>query len=156
MAAKAAGIGNSIIKIIRPSYELRLYKLTRSANMVDCAVAKPVSPGVIDDRILEIGRVAGVGEIKEGVVVQKSGRSSGVTSGEITARGVTLKVDLSDEEAGWFSDQVVSDLVCKPGDSGSLILDQDNRAVGLLFAGSDTYCIFNRIQNVMDLLQIEF
>lgn len=149
-------IGNMMLKFLRPSYELRFYKYTRATNIVDCAVAQPVAPESIDGRIIELGEVSGVGEVREGMLVQKSGRTSGVTSGEVTATGVTLKVSLSDEEEAWFSDQVVADLKCEPGDSGSLIINKENKAVGLLFAGSDTHCIFNRIQNVMDALDIEF
>lgn len=147
---------NRVLRILRPSYEMRFYKAVSQFNVVDCAVARPVSPDIVSDEIIELGKVAGVGEIKQGMTVQKSGRSSGVTSGEISATGVTLKVELSGDESGWFSDQVVVDMLCKPGDSGSLVLDGENKVVGLLFAGSDTHCIINRIQNVMDLLQVQF
>jgi len=34
------------------------------------------------------------------------------------------------------------------GDRGSAVLDDNNNLVGLLFAGSDTSTIMNRIQNV--------
>jgi hypothetical protein len=156
VAMGVAAAGNRFLKLLRPSYELRFYKYSRFTNMVDCAVARPLNPGLIADEVIELGKVSGVGEIREGMVVQKSGRTSGVTSGEITARGVTLKVELSDEEAGWFSDQVVADLECAPGDSGSLILDKENKAVGLLFAGAENHCIFNRIHNVLNLLDVEF
>jgi hypothetical protein len=40
------------------------------------------------------------------------------------------------------------------GDSGSALLDTDNNLVGLLFAGSDTTTIFNRIQNVFSALGV--
>jgi len=155
VAASVASIGNRFIKLIRPGYEMRFYKYSRSTNIVDSAVAKPVNPSLIGEEIVELGAVSGVGEAREGMWVQKSGRTTGVTFGQITAMGVTLKVSISDEESGWFSDQVVSDVLCQPGDSGSLIIDKENKAVGLLFAGSDTHCIFNRIQNVLKLLDIE-
>jgi len=156
VAASVASLGNRFIKLIRPAYEMRFYKYSSSTNIVDCAVAKPVKNSLISEEIVELGAVSGVREAQEGMWVQKSGRTTGVTSGQITAMGVTLKVSLSDEESGWFSDQVVSDVICQPGDSGSLIIDKENKAVGLLFAGSDTHCIFNRIQNVLNLLEIEF
>ena len=34
------------------------------------------------------------------------------------------------------------------GDSGSAVLDNDNKIVGLLYAGSNNSMIMNRIQNV--------
>jgi hypothetical protein len=156
VAAGVAGVGNRFIKLIRPAYEMRFYKYSRSTNIVDCAVARPLNPDLIGEEIVELGAVSGMGEAREGMGVQKSGRTTGVTSGLVTAMGVTLKVGLSDEESGWFSDQVVADVKCQPGDSGSLIIDKENKAVGLLFAGSDSHCIFNRIQNVINLLEIKF
>lgn len=42
----------------------------------------------------------------------------------------------------------------KPGDSGSAILDDQNRLVGLLFAGSDDSTIFNKIYNVFSRLDL--
>ena len=155
VAGGMAAVVNRILKLIRPAYEMRFYKKLNQYNIVDCAVAKPVNPGIIGDGVIGLGKIAGVGELRDGITVQKSGRSSGITSGEVSATGVTVKVELSDEESGWFSDQVVADLVCKPGDSGSLVLDKENKAVGLLFAGSDSHCIVNRIQNVMKLLEVE-
>ncbi len=151
-----AAAANRLLKIVRPAYKLRFYKNLDLFNVVDCATARPVDPGVIVDDIIGIGRVSGTEEPRVGMSVRKSGRTSGLTSGDVTATGVTIKVDLSDEESALFSDQAVADMLSKPGDSGSLVLNTDNKAVGLLFAGSETYCIFNRIQNVMDLLEIEF
>jgi hypothetical protein len=37
-----------------------------------------------------------------------------------------------------------------PGDSGSSILDMQNRAVGLLFAGSETVTILTPLQHILD------
>lgn len=156
VAEGVAGAVNRLLKIVKPDYEMRFYKNLSFFNIADCAVATPVNPGVINDQIIEIGRVSDVGELQAGMKVQKSGRTSGITTGNVSATGVTIKVDIAEAESAWFSDQVVAELVCKPGDSGSLILDTENNAVGLLFAGSNTHCIINRIQNVMDLLDIEF
>jgi hypothetical protein len=54
-----------------------------------------------------------------------------------------------------FNDQVMAELKSLPGDSGSLIVDEDNRAVGLLFAGSNEYTVFNPIQTVCDHLGVD-
>ena len=40
----------------------------------------------------------------------------------------------------------------KAGDSGSLVLDEENRAVGLLFAGSEEFTVINPIKTVLDKL----
>ena len=43
-----------------------------------------------------------------------------------------------------------------PGDSGSLVLTEDNFAVGLLFAGSEQATMLNNIEYVLDRLNITF
>jgi hypothetical protein len=40
------------------------------------------------------------------------------------------------------------------GDSGSAVLADNNHLVGLLFAGSDTTTVINRIQNVFSALGV--
>ncbi|MEW6424454.1 MAG: hypothetical protein AB1523_06865 [Bacillota bacterium] len=156
VAMAAARLSNAVLHAIRPHYDFKLVKRTQEANLVDCAVARPDSPNLIDGDILEVGAVEGVAEVRPGDQVLKSGRTSAVTEGKVLALGVTVKVDITDGEVGWFSNQVVGDLVSRPGDSGSLILNNKKEAVGLLFAGSDRYTVFNRIQNVMEKLGLIF
>lgn len=155
VAAGVARVGSRMLSLFRPNYRMVLVKQNRAGNTVDAALARPDSPGLVDDKILEIGQVQGTAGVSIGDQVIKSGRSSGLTSGKVTATGVTLQVELSGKEKGWFSDQVVSDMVSKPGDSGSLVLNQKKQAVGLLFAGSEKYTIFNRIQNVLNRLGVD-
>lgn len=156
VAAGAQKAGNRLIKMIRPNYEVKLLKHTRASNIIDAAVAKPGRPDLITGEILELGAVEGVAEPQVGMTVQKSGRSSGLTEGKVTAMNTSLKVQLDEEEYGWFSDQVVADCVVNPGDSGSLVLNKENQAVGLVFAGSDQYSVFNRIDNVLKQLKVTF
>lgn len=40
------------------------------------------------------------------------------------------------------------------GDSGSAVLSEDKKIVGLLFAGSTTITVFNRIQNVFEAFEV--
>jgi hypothetical protein len=154
VAVGLARIGSRLLNLFRPNYRMVLVKQNRSDNLIDAALARPDSPDLIEDEILEIGRVEGASNSSVGDKVLKSGRSSGLTSGTVTAIGVTLQVELSGKEKGWFSDQVVTDMVSRPGDSGSLVVNQKKQAVGLLFAGSEKYTVFNRIQNVLDRLNI--
>ncbi|RKO67931.1 hypothetical protein [Desulfofundulus salinus] len=148
--------GNLLVHLVRPHYQLKMLKHYRGANIIDAAVARPDSPGLIDDEILEIGKVEGVAHVAPGQGVMKSGRTSGVSEGAVTAIGVTLEVEIGNDEKGWFTDQVVTDMTSRPGDSGSLVLDREKRAVGLLFAGSDKYTVFNRIEQVLSQLEVEF
>lgn len=155
VAAGVAGLGNALIRLVRPNYQMKLVKFYNTPNIIDAALARPDDPGLIEDDILEIGRIDGVKTVGMEDKVQKSGRSSGLSSGEVTALGVTLQVQLNDSEYGLFSDQVVCDMKSQGGDSGSLVLDKSRRAVGLLFAGSDSFTVFNNINNVLSALEVK-
>jgi hypothetical protein len=106
--------------------------------------------------ILGLGRVKGIREVESGMKLFKSGRSTSVNNAVVKAQAATLKINMGNNEEVVFTDQIVTGPMASPGDSGSLVMDEDNHAVGLLFAGSDSSTIVNRIQNVMDLLDVEF
>jgi len=125
-------------------------------NIIDAAVAKPDKQSLVDEEVLEIGRIEGVARVVPGESIKKSGRTSGLTEGKVQAIGVTIKVGITEEENGLFTDQVVSNILSQPGDSGSLIVNSEKKAVGLLFAGSDKYTVFNCIDNVMERLMVKF
>ncbi|MBE3588266.1 MAG: hypothetical protein IMW93_06890 [Thermoanaerobacteraceae bacterium] len=146
---------NMLVHAVRPHYDLKMVKRQRAGNAIDAAVARPDGPDLIDDDILEVGRVNGVAGVAPGQEVMKSGRTSGLTRGKVMAVGVTLEVEIIDNERAWFVDQVVTDMASRPGDSGSLVVDGQKRAVGLLFAGSDKYTIFNRMETVLSRLEVE-
>nr|WP_201767350.1 hypothetical protein [Sporomusa ovata] len=63
---------------------------------------------------------------------------------------------MSNQKYGIFTDQILAGPMSMPGDSGSLVLTNDNYAVGLLFAGSERATMFNKIQHVLDKLDICF
>lgn len=139
----------------KPLVESREIKpLAAQENIVDAAVALPLQDGLVNANILGIGLVIGVTEATPGMRVQKSGRTSGVTHGEVRVIKATVKVGMSGGSEYIFSDQVVLDAMSEPGDSGSLVVDEQRRAVGLLFAGSESSTICNRIQNVLDTLSV--
>lgn len=147
---------NAPLRVVAPKYEVRLFRQTEVDNLVDCAVAKPTEAVIIDADIVKIGRVRGMVEAEMDMSVCKSGRSSGVTRGHVVALGATLNVGLGGTTVARFTDQIVTTPMAQPGDSGSLVLDDNNEAVGLLFAGSDEATLCNRIQNVCAALDVEF
>ena len=137
--------------MVRPDYKVQFLKAEAKGNLVDCAVAKPF-PRLVSPEIVEIGYVNGVETMKPGLNVQKSGRTTGLTRGEIKTIATTLRVQMAPDTYAIFTDQAVADLQSAGGDSGSLVLDEENNAVGLLFAGSDKYTIINQINYVLDQL----
>ena len=86
-----------------------------------------------------------------GLVVQKYGRTTGLTTGTVTGVNATVLVRY-DQGVARFVNQVVTSAVSGAGDSGSLIVTNDgkNDPVALLFAGSSSTSIGNPIKPVLD------
>ncbi len=123
-------------------------------NTVDCALARPLSPDLVSPDILNIGVPIGVGAVTLGTLLQKMGRTTGYTTGQITQLDVTVSVDYGGK-LGTFRNQLMAGAMSQGGDSGSAVLDMNKRVVGLLYAGSDTTTILNPIQSVLDALQVQ-
>ncbi|MBC7105123.1 MAG: hypothetical protein H5T97_04225 [Firmicutes bacterium] len=156
VARRAAAAGTLALRAVGlKKYRVRLFQAMEAANLVDAALARPDRPDLVRPDIYEVGEVRGVGELEPGEPVLKSGRTSGVTRGRVTAIGATLQIALGADEVLWFEDQAVGEMISRAGDSGSLVLDENRRAVGLLFAGSERYTIFNPIPNVLEKLRVE-
>jgi hypothetical protein len=124
-------------------------------NLVDAAIARPLSPDVIMPQILGIGSPAGtvVGEL--GMPVQKSGRTTGLTKGKITQVDMTVQV-MYGTDIALFTDQLQADAACGGGDSGSAVLNEVE-LVGLLFAGpaDGSSLIMSRFENVVAELGLD-
>lgn len=145
---------NKIIGAFRPQYRVQVWRDNDTPNMVDCAVAAPVTADAVAADVLDVGEVNGVKEAMLGMTVKKSGRSSGLTTGIVLATDVALRVEMNFGEYGVFSGQILAGPMSMPGDSGSLVLSEDNHAVGLLFAGSEQATMFTPIERVMDALDV--
>ena len=99
--------------------------------------------------------------------VQKFGRTTGLTHGQISEINVTTVVcyancsDIFESKFAWFEDQIriisnSTEAFSAGGDSGSLVLtdDPDKNPVALLFAGSENSTLANRIDLVLDRLDV--
>jgi hypothetical protein len=141
---------------------------TAGSNQIDAAIA------LVDDSIkLDAGSVAGIGAftfangdpLVPGTKVMKVGRTTALTHGEITA--VELDDIVVDYDIGTivFDDQIeIKGLpdapFSKPGDSGSLVVNDKAQAIGLLFSGNPfandgagvSYA--NRLSKVMSSLDL--
>jgi len=100
--------------------------------------------------------VEGWTEVSNGDIVRKSGSRTGVTSGEVIHTDASVVVWYGDQSA-YFVDQIVVTQenwsFAKPGDSGSVV-DKDGKFVGLVFAGSETHTIINKVKHIIDELDI--
>ncbi|MCX2679306.1 hypothetical protein OOZ15_05065 [Galbibacter sp. EGI 63066] len=154
-ARVVASIINTLAPVVGSRSRLRPYTIQQENNLVDCAIAQPLNSNDITEEIHQIGYIAGVVEGQLGMNVKKSGRTTGLTTGVIEQIDVSARVNYGANKVALFTDQLMAGTMSQGGDSGSAVLDENNNLTGLLFAGSETTTIINRIQNVFDLLQID-
>jgi hypothetical protein len=132
-------------------------ELDRQYNLVDAALAE-VSFQDVERDIFSSGPVLGWArrnEVYVGQTVKKTGRTTNLTIGRITAIGAVIDVGYGNGRVARFRDQIVTTNMIAGGDSGSLVTDIQNRAVGLAYAGSPVAMIANQIENVRALLRVE-
>ena len=139
-----------------------------AANRADAAIAQVV-PGQVDPSgaILMIGEVSqSIATPAIGMAVKKQGRTTGLTTGTITAVDVTVDIRYQ-RQCGMtilpltarFTGQIMIGSVTfsDAGDSGSLIVEDCSphpRPVALLFAGSGSNTLANPIGNVLSGLGV--
>lgn len=155
-AQAVVDIANSLARLLGSAHRLEAIRANPQAtNNVDAAVARPLDDRDILDEIREIGMVSGSLPASLGMQVRKSGRTTGLTSGEITVLDATISVNYGAGRTATFENQIITGPISQGGDSGSLVVAADElKAVGLLFAGSEQSTIVNPIQAVLDCLGV--
>jgi S1-C subfamily serine protease len=122
-------------------------------NYVDAAVAEADFHN-LDRSIFWVGVPRGIASANVGQTLQKTGRTTSWTTGRVTTINTTVDVNYGGGRVARFGRQIVTSNMSAPGDSGSLVLDMEGRAVGLLFAGSSQATILNPIGFVQSLLGV--
>lgn len=118
-------------------------------NLVDAAIAQVSNLSLVTNQIIDIGNITGIASAIVGTPVQKSGRTTGYTTGTIQSINTTLTVNYGGGNTAIFIRQIVTTPMSSPGDSGSIVLDMSNRVIGLLFSGSSTITGINDIRDVL-------
>jgi hypothetical protein len=129
-------------------------------NYADAAVGTidvgvDASPG---EQFCEGGNywIQGWTEVSQGDTVRKSGRTTGVTTGEVIHTNVSVVVRYGSKSA-YFVDQIVvaqdNWSFAAPGDSGSAV-DKDGEFVGLLFAGTEDCIVICKAEHIIDGLDV--
>jgi len=154
VATGSASVLNALAGALGSRHRLMAYQQTADSNRVDAALARVDDPASVTPDILGIGRPKGVHRAGLGTLVQKSGRTTGCTQSRIVQVDVTSQVSYGAAQATFYA-QLMAANMSAPGDSGSLVLDMEGYAVGLLFAGSDTATLMNPINVVLQTLNVE-
>lgn len=121
---------------------------TTDANFVDAAIAKIFSQQPCKNLIPMIGAVKGVAEkqnIEIGEPCRKFGRTTGFTAGKIFSVNLDIWVKFDRTgQTSFFKNQLLIEpdspnyeRFVDNGDSGSLVVDGENYATGLIFAGAN-------------------
>lgn len=123
-------------------------------NYVDAAIAE-ANLQDIDRSVYWLGTVKKIyAAPRVGDILQKAGRTTGITTGKVTNINATVRVNYGYGRVAKFVRQIITTDMSAGGDSGSLVTNLDEGAVGLLFAGSPTRTIINNIRYVQTLLNI--
>ena len=156
IARSYARVGNALANMLGSQHRIQVIRNNPGLeNQVDAAVARPIDAGLVEAGALEIGKLTGATQAAPGQAVRKSGRTTGLTSGEVTVVDATITVGYTPNYSATFEDQILTTPMSEGGDSGSLLaLAGEPLAIGLLFAGSAQTTIFNPIQAVMQALDI--
>lgn len=125
-----------------------------NVNKVDCALGELAGCSTVLNNVIELGEIQGIREPELGMNIKKVGRTSGVTEGRIIQMDATLHVNFSFGRKAIFEDQIITTPISEPGDSGSVVLDEDNYLIGLLFSGSEKVSVMNKIDLVFDALNV--
>ena len=125
-------------------------------NFVDAAVARVPSADLVDPTIHKIGNPAGIsGNVRVGMLVQKSGARSDYTMGTVQATRQKAQfwyAGPSGLRRAGFQDLTMCTSYSVAGDSGSAVLDMTKKVVGLHIGGSDNSSFFCGIRDVFSLL----
>ncbi len=117
-------------------------------NLVDAAVARPSYSRNITAAIIGVIMPQGVDQARVGTFVIKAGRTTQVTAGVVIAVNATVTVGYGAAGNGLFRHQILTTAMSAGGDSGSLLMDRNLKAVGLLYAGSARITVHNHIADV--------
>jgi len=136
---------------------LRWIKIKETGvNTIDCALARPLNAAEVRDDILEVGVPNAIGDPVVGMAVRKSGRTTGLTNSSVLDVNATITVGYG-LFVTTFEDQIIINNFGNwsfgaPGDSGSVVLNSGLTTVGLLFAGSPSIIVANKMKNVSTAL----
>lgn len=131
--------------------------LENQENYVDAALATPNQEHLEFLKELKQPKTwRGTSDIPVGLEVHKTGRTTGMTTGQILAVHTSFLVEFLGVGKALFKDQVISSFLGLGGDSGSLVLGEvDQSVIGLLFSGSGEITVINPIEAVQNLLGVE-
>jgi formylglycine-generating enzyme required for sulfatase activity len=102
-----------------------------------------------------IGPIRGVRDPVLGSTVHKRGRTTGITTGQITQIGASFPVVTDKGETLQFTDGIYCSLISGDGDGGALVVDDEGYAIGILVGGTQTETILAPMRKVLESLDVQ-
>lgn len=125
-----------------------LYWFALNANL-DAAIGRAERPNLLRPGTRCYPRVAGAARASVGMTVKKCGRTSRATSGTIRSVNATARVSGYPTGTLTFTNQIQTTFMLRPGDSGSVLINNtNNKVVGLSFAGGESQSFHNHIGSI--------
>lgn len=130
------------------------FNASDAATNVDAAAFEPDTSNLLDVRIAQLGASPkGINNKPTvGLRVRKVGAVSEQTHGRIEAVGLSAKIPYGDSNHATFVNQIGITSFTRPGDSGSLVLDESGFAIGIHFASFEGMSLCTPINRVLDAL----
>ena len=130
-------------------------------NRVDCAIAEILAPEFVRSTLMaRVGKLSSSQPINvvTGMSLEKVGRGSGYTTGEVFDVSATIKLSYEMGEITFLNQILIrstSRAFSADGDSGALVVDTESgRAAGLLIGGSGTFSVANHLEDVLRELDV--
>ncbi|MPQ43807.1 hypothetical protein [Clostridium tarantellae] len=138
------------------SKAIRLDFEEKGINIVDAAIAEIPSYVKYTEEIPYIGKVKNIADPYITMRVRKTGCVSGYTEGVIKTINTKVRISNIYGEKLMFKDQIIASYMSEIGDSGSIVVDSYNNAIGLLMGLSKEYTIINPITKILNYLNVHF
>lgn len=128
--------------------------ITNAFNYVDAALVE-TDRSKASIGIDFIGLISSINFNPEiGESVKKVGSTTELTMGVVKTKFTSVKVDFLGRRV-LFDDQITTTKMSDSGDSGSILLDYQNRGIGLLMAENSNTSIYNNFMYVLNQLKVK-
>jgi hypothetical protein len=138
----------TLVRVLAPSFDP-----DDAPDNLDAAVFLPSSSQSLTPLVADLGvKPKGSNDsVRIGLSVHKVGAVTGETKGVVQAVALAVKIPYGEDEAT-FVGQIGISSFTQPGDSGSLVLDDSDRAVGIHLGAVDGMSICTPIERILSAL----
>jgi S1-C subfamily serine protease len=121
------------VQIYQPDTNCKVGRLFCWADSTDIAVFAVDDGFAVDASVADIGTPAGMAQASIGDLVRKRGRTTELTLGRVSGVDLApLGVGTPANSFEIYARDINAPIFCKPGDSGSLIVNEQDQLVGIL------------------------